>query len=331
MSSEVKVNTNQIPLKRADYSTNQEVRWCPGCGDYAILATMQKVMAELQLPRENTVIVSGIGCAGRFPYYMNTYGFHTIHGRAPAIASGLKVSRPELDVWVVTGDGDALSIGTNHLVHCLRRNVGVKILLLNNQIYGLTKGQYSPTSGQGKVSVTTPSGSYENPVDPVSLALSAGATFVARAIDVDAPGLSTVLKRAVAHKGTAFVEILQNCNIFNDGFFKDIRERSSRLDNSIVVAHGEPLIFGADRDKALKLDGLKLIVTDNIDDALVYDAMSEDPIMAQILNKSRAPLPLGVLREIQKPSLEEQIAKSKAAANKPDFQTLLQSGHCWQL
>jgi len=217
---------------RNDFVSDQEVRWCPGCGDYAILAAMQRTMPELNIPRENVVFVSGIGCSGRFPYYMNTYGFHTIHGRAPAVATGLKITRPELSVWIITGDGDGLSIGGNHLMHLLRRNIDVKVLLFNNRIYGLTKGQYSPTSEQGKITSTSPEGSLDHPINPVAFALTAGATFVARALDVDAKGLSSVIKAAASHKGAAFIEIYQNCNIFNDGAFKNLSDKTLRDQNT---------------------------------------------------------------------------------------------------
>lgn len=217
---------------RNDFVSDQEVRWCPGCGDYAILAAMQRTMPELNIPRENVVFVSGIGCSGRFPYYMNTYGFHTIHGRAPAVATGLKIARPELSVWVITGDGDGLSIGGNHLMHLLRRNIDVKVLLFNNRIYGLTKGQYSPTSEQGKITSTSPEGSLDHPINPIAFALTAGATFVARVLDVDAKGLSSVIKAAASHKGAAFIEIYQNCNIFNDGAFRNLSDKNLRDQNT---------------------------------------------------------------------------------------------------
>src|SRR5438552_3341849 len=233
-------------LTRKDFISDQDVRWCPGCGDYAILAQVQKVMPELGVARENVVFISGIGCSSRFPYYMNTYGFHTIHGRAPAIATGLKVSRPELDVWVVTGDGDGLSIGGNHLIHVLRRNVDLKILLFNNKIYGLTKGQYSPTSEQGKKTRSTPMGSPDAPIRPISIAIAAEATFAARAIDVDVKHLEYVLERAARHVGTAFVEIYQNCNIFNDGAFNYATDKATKTDTTLYLEHGKPLIFGKD-------------------------------------------------------------------------------------
>ena len=241
-------------LSRKDLISDQAVRWCPGCGDYAILAQTQKVMAELGLRRENIVFISGIGCASRFPYYMNTYGFHTIHGRAPAIATGLKLARPDLSVWVVTGDGDGLSIGGNHLIHLLRRNVDLKILLFNNKVYGLTKGQYSPTSDVGMKTKSSPLGTISRPFSPLSLALGAEATFVARSVDTETQHLQEMLRRLGAHKGTAFLEILQNCPVFNDGQFEDMKDRKLKSDRAVVLRHGEPLVYGADSDKVLKLD-----------------------------------------------------------------------------
>src|SRR5215467_4548495 len=239
-------------LTRKDFQSDQEVRWCPGCGDYSILAQVQKVMPELHIPREKIVFVSGIGCSSRFPYYMNTYGFHTIHGRAPAIATGIKMSRPDLQVWVVTGDGDGLSIGGNHFIHMLRRNVDLKVLLFNNRIYGLTKGQYSPTSELGKKAKSTPYGSIDAPFNPISLAIGAEATFVARSVDVFQAHLKDTLKHAAAHKGSAFVEILQNCNIFNDGAWTGITEKDARSEHVIQLEHGKPLVFGKNRDKGIR-------------------------------------------------------------------------------
>ena len=230
-------------LTRKDFVSDQEVRWCPGCGDYAILAQVQRVMPELGVPRENVVFISGIGCSSRFPYYMNTYGFHTIHGRAPAFATGLKVSRPDLDVWVVTGDGDGLSIGGNHLIHVLRRNVDLKIMLFNNRIYGLTKGQYSPTSEVGKVTKSTPLGSVDFPFNPITVALGVSATFVARTVDVEQKHLGEMIKRAHKHRGASFVEILQNCNIFNDGAFDEVSDKQIKADHQLLLRHGQPLIF----------------------------------------------------------------------------------------
>ncbi len=244
-------------LTRKDFVSDQEVRWCPGCGDYAILAQVQKTMPELGIARENVVFISGIGCSSRFPYYMNTYGFHTIHGRAPALATGLKVTRPDLDVWVVSGDGDALSIGGNHFIHVLRRNVDLRILVFNNRIYGLTKGQYSPTSEVGKVTKSTPMGSVDFPFSPMSLGLGAHASFVARSIDIEQKHLGEMLKRAHAHRGSALIEILQNCNIFNDGAFNDLTDKQVKAEHQLVLEHGKPLIFGKNRDKGIRMNGMR--------------------------------------------------------------------------
>ena len=268
-----------------DWTSDQEVRWCPGCGDYSILAAVQMLMPDLGVRRENTVFVSGIGCAARFPYYMNTYGMHSIHGRAPAVATGLAVTRPDLDVWVITGDGDALSIGGNHLIHALRRNVNITILLFNNQIYGLTKGQYSPTSEQGKVTKSTPFGSLETPFNPISLALGAEATFVARTHDMDRKHMQETFRRAHAHNGAAFVEIYQNCNVFNDGAFEKITAKDARADNLIPLVHGEPIRFGAEREHGVVIepDGrLRIVeVADVGEDALlVHDERRDDPGLA---------------------------------------------------
>ncbi len=253
--------TATLPVyTKKDFQTDQEVRWCPGCGDYAILSAVQSVFPELGIPREKFAVISGIGCSSRFPYYMNTFGFHTIHGRAPAVATGLKLARPELEVWVATGDGDALSIGGNHTIHMLRRNVGLKVLLFNNKIYGLTKGQYSPTSERGKKAKSTPYGSLDRPFNPLSLALGAEATFVARSVDVFQPHLKAVLRKTAAHQGTAFVEILQNCNIFNDGAWDALTEKDLRDDHTIALEHGQPLIFGKNKDKGIRMNGLDLEV-----------------------------------------------------------------------
>src|SRR5207247_622108 len=244
--------TSVLELKRQDFVSDQEVRWCPGCGDYSILAQTQKTLPDLGIPRENFVYISGSRCASRFPYYVHSYGFHSIHGRAPAIATGLKATRPELSVWVVTGDGDALSIGGNHLIHVLRRNLDINILLFNNKIYGLTKGQYSPTSEVGKVTKSTPAGSIDHPFAPLALALGADARFVARSVDVEAKHLQETVRRAHAHRGTAFVEILQNCNIFNDGAFESVSDKQTKADHQLLLEHGKPLIFGKDRDKGIR-------------------------------------------------------------------------------
>ncbi|GBD26058.1 2-oxoglutarate oxidoreductase subunit KorB [bacterium HR30] len=325
-------------LTRKDFVTDQDVRWCPGCGDYAILAQVQKVMPELGIPRENIVFISGIGCSSRFPYYMNTYGFHSIHGRAPAIASGLKITRPELSVWVITGDGDGLSIGGNHLIHALRRNVDVKILLFNNRIYGLTKGQYSPTSEQGKVTKSTPYGSADYPFNPIAIALGAQATFVARSIDVEAKHLQDTLLRAYRHKGTAFVEILQNCNIFNDGAFSSLTEKETKADTQLVLEHGKPLIFGKNRDKGIRLRDGKLQVVELGQDATESDLVVHDETdagLAFLLSQLAAPdfpTPIGVFRAVTRPTYEEivrgqiQTAKSRRP---PDLDALLRQGDLW--
>lgn len=327
-------------LDRKDFASDQEVRWCPGCGDYSILAQVQKVMPELGVPRENIVFVSGIGCSSRFPYYMNTYGFHSIHGRAPAIASGLKITRPELSVWVVTGDGDGLSIGGNHLIHLLRRNLDINVLLFNNQIYGLTKGQYSPTSEVGKVTKSTPAGSLDAPFHPLSLALGANATFVARSVDVEAKHLQATLRRAYEHRGTSFVEILQNCNIFNDGAFNHVTDRSSKADNQLVLEHGKPLRFGSQKQKGIRLVGLDLQVVDlekdgvGEEDLLVHD--EHNLRVGQMLATLQAPAwptPLGVLHSSERSTYEdlctEQVAAAKKKAGAADLDALFRQGDVW--
>src|SRR5579884_2983511 len=273
------------PLSKKDFQTDQEVRWCPGCGDYAILSAVQSVFPELGIKRENFVVISGIGFSSRFPYYMNTFGFHSIHGRAPTLATGLKVSRPDLQVWVITGDGDGLSIGGNHLVHAIRRNVDLKIILFNNEIYGLTKGQYSPTSRIGTRTKSSPQGSIDNPLRPLSIAIGAEATFVARTIDVDVNHLTQTLRRAAAHKGTAFVEIYQNCKIFNDMVFEYATDKSIKADNTLYLQHGKPLIFGKDRNRGIRLHGLDPEVVElgngvGVDDLLMHDEKAEEPSLA---------------------------------------------------
>lgn len=324
-------------LSKADFTSDQDVRWCPGCGDYAILASVQKIMPELNVPRENVVFVSGIGCAGRFPYYMNTYGFHTIHGRAPAIASGLKISRPDLSVWVVTGDGDGLSIGGNHLLHILRRNVDVNILLFNNRIYGLTKGQYSPTSELGKVTGTSPFGTSDRPIDPIRLALSANASFVARAVDVDTKHLQELLITAAKHKGTSFIEIYQNCNIFNDGAFAAFADRNVRDDKTVWLEHGKPVIFGKDRDKGIKLNHLSLEICAADDkDILIHDSQSDQPHLANMLAcmpSPEFPVPLGIFRQVNVPVYEDIIeSKVTESTNKShDLDELLHGGYTWEV
>ena len=325
-------------LNRKDFVSDQDVRWCPGCGDYAILAQVQKVLPELGVPRENFVFVSGIGCSSRFPYYVNTYGIHSIHGRAPAIATGLKVSRPELSVWVVTGDGDALSIGGNHLIHILRRNVDVNVLLFNNRIYGLTKGQYSPTSEIGKVTKSTPMGSVDQPFDPLALALGADSTFVARSVDVEAKHLQEVLRRAHAHRGASFVEILQNCNVFNDGAFENLTDKASKGDHTLVLEHGKPMIFGSKRDKGIRLRGFVPEVVTlgegvSESDLLVHD--ETDSTIAAFLSRLGPPdfpTPIGVLYAVDRPTYDqaanEQIAAAKARG-RADVGALLRRGESW--
>lgn len=328
-------------LTRKDFVSSQDVRWCPGCGDYAILAQVQKTLADLDVPREKYVFVSGIGCSSRLPYYMNTYGFHTIHGRAPAIATGIKASNPDLSVWVVTGDGDALAIGGNHLLHALRRNVDLKILLFNNRIYGLTKGQYSPTSEFGKKTKSTPTGSVDYPVNPVSFALGAEATFAARAIDSDAQNLGQVLARAGRHRGTAFIEIFQNCVIFNDEAFKDVTEREIRPEHCLFLEHGKPLIFGKQRNKGIRLQGMRPEVVTvgeggvTEGDLMVHDEKNPNPWYAFMLSKMERPefpIPLGIFRAIEKPSyeylVEDQIRKAQAT-KRGELRALLESGETW--
>jgi 2-oxoglutarate/2-oxoacid ferredoxin oxidoreductase subunit beta len=313
-----------LPLTVKDFRSGQEVRWCPGCGDYAILSAVQQLLPDLGIPRENCVFVSGIGCSSRFPYYLNTYGMHSIHGRAPAIATGLAVARPDLSVWVITGDGDALSIGGNHLIHALRRNVNLKILLFNNRIYGLTKGQYSPTSESGKVTKSTPAGSADFPLNPVSLALGAEATFVARSIDSDRSHLQSVLRAAARHRGSALVEIYQNCNIFNDGAFRPLKDPAVREDHLIRLEHGQPVIFGADRRSAVVRSpgGFDLQVADLAgvpgDAVVVHDAGLGSPAYAFALSRLAGPdlrnTPIGVLRAVSRPVYDEVVREQVAAA-----------------
>ena len=330
-----------VELSKADFVSKQTVRWCPGCGDYSILANVQKVMPELNIPRENIVFVSGIGCSSRFPYYMNTYGLHTIHGRAPAFATGLKVARPDLSVWIVTGDGDGLSIGGNQLLHMLRRNLDVNVLLFNNRIYGLTKGQYSPTSEQGKVTKSTPFGSPDMPLNPMLFALSAGATFIARTFDLDAKGMQEIFKEAAKHKGTSFVEIYQNCNIFNDGTFSAVYERSEREDRILRLNHGKILVFGKDQNKGIRLRGLKPVIVDldkdfNEKDLLIHDQFCEDSTLANLLSGfdyPDFPVPMGIIRQVESPTygekIEEQIKSQIEKKGIGNLEKLLRGNHAW--
>ncbi|MEG3632087.1 2-oxoacid:ferredoxin oxidoreductase subunit beta [Streptomyces poriticola] len=327
-----------------DFKSDQEVRWCPGCGDYAILAAVQSFMPELGLARENIVFVSGIGCSSRFPYYMNTYGMHSIHGRAPAIATGLASSRRDLSVWVVTGDGDALSIGGNHLIHALRRNVNLKILLFNNRIYGLTKGQYSPTSEVGKITKSTPMGSLDAPFNPVSLALGAEASFVARTVDSDRKHLTDVLRQAAAHPGTALIEIYQNCNIFNDGAFDALKDRQQAQEAVIRLEHGQPIRFGTDQAKGVvrnprtgDLD-VVTVTSDNEADIVVHDAHAASSTTAFALSRLADPdtlhhTPIGVFRSVDRPVYDTQMTDQLDIAierdGKGDLAALLAGGDTW--
>ncbi len=332
------------PQSAKEFKSDQEVRWCPGCGDYAILAAVQGFMPELGLKRENIVWVSGIGCSSRFPYYMNTFGLHTIHGRAPAIATGLSTSRADLSVWVVTGDGDALSIGGNHLIHAMRRNVNLKILLFNNRIYGLTKGQYSPTSEQGKITKSTPMGSLDYPFNPVSLALGAEATFVARTMDSDRQHLTSVLRAAAEHDGTALVEIYQNCPIFNDGAFDALKDGDEKEQHIIRLEHGQPITFGRERENGVirAADGsikVASVAEVGLDNVLVHDAHAADPGLACALSRLSNPdnldqTPMGIFRSIERPTydtlLRDQVAKSKASG-KADLAALIAGNDTWTI
>ena len=327
-----------------DFKSDQEVRWCPGCGDYAILAAFQAFLPELQVPRENVVVVSGIGCSSRLPYYMDTYGMHSIHGRAPAIATGLASSRPDLSVWVITGDGDSLSIGGNHLIHALRRNVNIKILLFNNQIYGLTKGQYSPTSEQGKITKSTPFGSLDAPFNPASLALGAEASFVARSIDSDRQHLTSVLRAAADHRGAAFIEIYQNCPIFNDDAFAPLKDASSRDDQLIRLADGEPIRFGAQGQRGLRFGqfgALEAVDVDGADPAslLTHDAGRVDPSYAFAMSRLDTgdvpATPIGVFRKVERPSYDElmsdQLNEARNKQGEGDLAALLAGGGTWTI
>ncbi|GAA1153089.1 2-oxoacid:ferredoxin oxidoreductase subunit beta [Streptomyces hebeiensis] len=334
----------QAKQSMKDFKSDQEVRWCPGCGDYAVLAAVQGFMPELGLAKENIVFVSGIGCSSRFPYYMNTYGMHSIHGRAPAIATGLATSRRDLSVWVVTGDGDALSIGGNHLIHALRRNVNLKILLFNNRIYGLTKGQYSPTSEVGKITKSTPMGSLDAPFNPVSLAIGAEASFVARTVDSDRKHLTEVLRRAAAHPGTALVEIYQNCNIFNDGAFQVLKDKERAEEAVIRLEHGQPIRFGADGSKGVVRDPatgdleVVTVTAENESRILVHDAHTASPTTAFALSRLADPdtlhhTPIGVLRDVERPVydtlMNDQLDTAVEQQGKGDLAKLLAGGDTW--
>lgn len=334
------------PLTAKDFATDQEVRWCPGCGDYSILAQVQKVLPQIGVPRENIVIVSGIGCSSRFPYYTNTYGMHSIHGRATAIASGLKATRPDLSVWIVTGDGDGLSIGGNHTIHLLRRNFNVNILLFNNQIYGLTKGQYSPTSEENKITKSTPMGSLDHPFNPLALAMGADATFICRSMDRDVKHLQAMLLRANAHRGSSFLEIYQNCNIFNDGAFEIFTEKGTKAEETLFLEQGQPLLYGADKTKGIRLDGYKPQVVSladgySADDLWIHD--ENDFYKAQILTRmfdnpasiGHMPRPFGVFYAADRPCYEEemelQIEEAIATKGFGDLDKLLQGKETWEI
>ena len=337
-----RVDEQTVNLTKADFASDQTVRWCPGCGDYSILAQTQKLMPSLGIPRENIVFISGIGCSSRFPYYMNTYGFHSIHGRAQTLATGLKISRPDLSVWVVTGDGDGLSIGGNHLIHAMRRNMDINILLFNNRIYGLTKGQYSPTSEFGKKTKSSPFGSAEQPINPLGVALASECTFVARSVDTDTQHLTTILERAARHNGTAFVEIYQNCNIFNDGAFESFSSREVRSDRTVSLEHGKPLIFGKERNRGIRLREFEPeIVTLGVngvteDDLLVHDEKAKEPTLAYLLSRMHdpeLPVALGVFYAVDRPRLEkivdEQSMQAIARDGAGSLDRLLNSGATW--
>ncbi len=330
-----------LALQRKDFVTDQEVRWCPGCGDYSILAQTQKLMPDLGVPREKIVFISGIGCSSRLPYYMNTYGFHSIHGRAPTIATGLRVMNPELKVFVVTGDGDGLSIGGNHLLHVMRRNVDLTIVLFNNRIYGLTKGQYSPTSEFGKRTKSSPAGAVDTPLHPLSVAISAEASFVARSLDIDQKHLFETLERAARHKGTSFVEVYQNCNVFNDGAFMEFADKAVRSDRTVRLEHGKPMVFGKELEKGIRLNGTTPEIVELGNGAIesdlwVHDETREDPALSFILSRMHwpdYPEPMGVIRAVERPTYEalvqEQVDEAIERQGEGDLDALFMEGDTW--
>ena len=344
MSESVQTVVQQLTTK--DFQSDQEVRWCPGCGDYSILAQVQKIMPTLGIPRENIAIISGIGCSSRFPYYMETFGMHSIHGRATAIASGLKAARPDLSVWIVSGDGDSMSIGGNHTIHLLRRNFNVNFMVFNNQIYGLTKGQYSPTSEEHKVTKSTPYGSLDHPFNPLALAMGADGTFIARSMDRDPKHLQEMLLRSNAHKGTSFLEIYQNCNIFNDGAFEIFTEKATKSIETIFLEHGKPLLFGANKEKGIKLDGFKPVIVDlnngvSADDCWLHD--EHDFYKAQILVRmfddprieGHLPRPFGVFYQTDRPCYEDmlqaQVDEVMTKKGKGDLNKLIRGNETWTI
>lgn len=335
------MTTTDSPLSAKDFKSSQEVRWCPGCGNYSILTQMQRVLAETGARKENTVFVSGIGCSSRFPYYVDTFGFHGIHGRAPSIATGIKVANPDLNVWVTTGDGDGLSIGTNHLIHTIRKNVGLKIVLFNNRIYGLTKGQYSPTSEFGKRTKSSPWGTVEQPILPVCIAIAAEVTFVARCIDVDVKFMRKVLRRAAEHHGTAFVEVYQDCNVYNHGAYGFASDPKTKLDNVLYLEHGKPMIFGENRDKGIRLNGTTPEIVSlgkgiTADDLLIHDERAEQPTLAYLLSRMHFPefpQPLGIFRDVEAPTYEDlmmgQISSATEKLGPGTLETLFNAGDTW--
>ena len=334
-------NTTPI-LKKKDFVSGQDVKWCPGCGDYAILAQVQKVFPSLGIKKEDFLVVSGIGCSSRFPYYMNTFGFHTIHGRAPAVASGAKLANPNLSVWMITGDGDAMSIGGNHFIHILRRNLNIKILMFNNKIYGLTKGQYSPTSELGKVTKSTPMGSLDFPFNPSSLAIGAGATFVGRSLDRETKHLAEMVGLANSHKGASFVDIYQNCNIFNDGAHSAYTDRETKNDTLIKLSHGEPMVFGESGSKILKLEGSKFKVLKledgfSVDDAIVHNYNDKNLafLLSEMTVDKSLPTPIGILYKEEKPTYEDmmvdQIGLAKSKNSDINIQDIITGNNTWQV
>jgi len=332
----------ETTLTRKNFISDQDVRWCPGCGDYAILAQVQKVFPDLGVPKENFLIVSGIGCSSRFPYYMDTFGFHSIHGRATPLATGAKLANPDLSVWVVTGDGDSMSIGGNHLIHILRRNLDINILLFNNEVYGLTKGQYSPTSAQGHISKSTPLGSVDYPFNPPQLALGAGGTFIARGIDREQKHLQNLLKETHQHSGTSFLEIYQNCWVFNDGAFANLTDKEIKMETQLILEHGKPMIFGKGNNKGMRLAGAKLEIvvigeTSSMDDILVHDESNkiQGLLLSELTHKDGFPTPIGVIYREDKPTYENlmynQMDKAINLQGEGDLDTLFRSGHTWKV
>ena len=332
----------ETTLTRKNFISDQDVRWCPGCGDYAILAQVQKVFPDLGVPKENFLIVSGIGCSSRFPYYMDTFGFHSIHGRATPLATGAKLANPDLSVWVVTGDGDSMSIGGNHLIHILRRNLDINILLFNNEVYGLTKGQYSPTSAQGHISKSTPLGSVDYPFNPPLLALGAGGTFIARGIDREQKHLQNLLKETHQHSGTSFLEIYQNCWVFNDGAFANLTDKEIKMETQLILEHGKPMIFGKGKNKGMRLAGAKLEVvvigeTSSMDDILVHDELNkiQGLLLSELTHKDGFPTPIGVIYREDKPTYENlmynQMDKAINLQGVGDLNTLFRNGHTWKV